>query len=77
MTKFLDLQGLQTAWARTKEYVSNVLKTSVSDRLGKANGIATLGADSKLTPSQLPTLKTVNGQSVIGSGDIAIDLSLY
>ena len=77
MTKFLDLQGLQAAWARTKEYVSNALKTSVSDRLGKANGIATLGADSKLTPSQLPTLKTVNGQSVIGSGDIAIDLSLY
>lgn len=77
MAKFLDLQGLQAAWARTKEYVAAALKTALTDRLGKPNGIATLGADSKLTASQLPALKSVNGQSIIGSGNIAIDLSLY
>lgn len=44
---------------------------------GTANGVATLGSDSKLTASQLPALKTVNGQSVVGSGNISIDLSLY
>ena len=77
MAKFLDLQGLQAAWARTKGYVAAALKSALTDRLGKANGIATLGADSKLTASQLPALKSVNGQSIIGSGNIAIDLSLY
>ena len=77
MAKFLNLQGLQAAWARTKEYVAVALKSALTDRLGKANGIATLGADSKLTASQLPVLKSVNGQSIIGSGNIAFDISLY
>ena len=77
MGKFLDLNGLQVVWARIKEYVGSSIKSSVSDRLGVANGIATLGADGKLSETQLPGLKTVNGQSVVGSGDITIDLSLY
>lgn len=45
--------------------------------MGKANGVATLGADGKLTGGQLPGMKTVNGESILGSGDITIDLSLY
>lgn len=39
--------------------------------------IATLGSDGKLTASQLPALKTINNESVVGSGNITIDLSLY
>ena len=31
----------------------------------------------KLTASQLPALKTINGSSIVGSGNITIDLSLY
>ncbi len=77
MAKYLDSNGLHVVWARVKELVGNVIKVNVTDKLGKANGLATLGADGKLTGSQLPALKSVNGQSVVGSGDITIDLSLY
>ena len=45
--------------------------------MGVASGVATLGTDGKLTTAQLPAMKTVNGQSVVGSGNISIDLSLY
>lgn len=45
--------------------------------MGVASGVATLGTDGKLTAAQLPAMKTVNGESVVGSGDIKIDLSLY
>jgi len=76
MANFLDKAGVQTLWAKTKAYANNAAK-GITDKLGEANGIATLGADSKLTASQLPTLKTINGNSVVGSGNITIDLSLY
>lgn len=56
--------------------VDNVKQIPASER-GKANGVATLGTDSKLTAAQMPAMKTINGESVVGSGDIKIDLSLY
>lgn len=56
--------------------VDNVQQIPASER-GKANGVATLGADGKLTAAQMPAMKTVNGESVVGSGNIKIDLSLY
>lgn len=59
--------------------LSNVTNDAQVKRseMGKASGVATLGADRKLPAEQLPTLKTINGTSVVGSGDIAIDLTLY
>lgn len=77
MSKFLDSVGLTVLWGRVKELVGNAIKTSVSDRLGAYGGIATLGADGRLADGQLPVLKTVNGQSVVGSGNIEIDLSVF
>lgn len=56
--------------------VDNVKQIPASEK-GKANGVATLGTDGKLTAAQMPAMKTVNGESVVGSGDIKIDLSLY
>lgn len=56
--------------------VDNVKQLPASEK-GKANGVATLGTDSKLTAAQMPAMKTINGESVVGSGDIKIDLSLY
>lgn len=56
--------------------VDNVKQIPASER-GKANGVATLGTDGKLTAAQMPAMKTINGESVVGSGDIKIDLSLY
>lgn len=76
MSKFLDKSGVQTLWGKVKEAVSNSANEFES-KLGAANGIATLGSDSKLTPSQLPALKTINGESVVGSGNITIDLGIY
>lgn len=73
MGKYLDLSGVTTLWSKTKEHV----KTNVTDKKGVANGFASLGSDGKLPTAQLPALKTVNGSSIIGSGNIAIDLSLY
>lgn len=77
MGKFLDSTGLHVVWARVKELLTATVKANVSDRLGAAGGIATLGTDGKLTGSQLPALKSVNGQSVVGSGNIEIDLSIF
>ncbi len=55
---------------------SDVLK-SIEDYLGKANGIATLDSNAKLTESQLPSLKTINGFSIKGEGNINIDSMKY
>lgn len=44
--------------------------------MGVASGVATLGSDGKVPSAQL-ALKTVNGQSIYGSGNVTIDLSLY
>lgn len=64
---------------KTDVGLSNVTNDAQVKRseMGKASGVATLDADSKLPAEQLPTLKTINGTSVVGSGDIAIDLTLY
>lgn len=56
--------------------VDNVKQIPASEK-GNANGVATLGTDSKLTAAQMPAMKTINGESVVGSGNIKIDLSLY
>ena len=56
--------------------VANVAQIPLSQK-GVASGVATLGTDGKLTAAQLPAMKTVNGVSVVGSGNISIDLSLY
>lgn len=56
--------------------VTNEAQIPLSQK-GIASGVATLGTDSKLTAAQLPAMKTVNGVSVVGSGNISIDLSLY
>lgn len=56
--------------------VDNVKQIPASEK-GTANGVATLGTDGKLTAAQMPAMKTINGESVVGSGDIKIDLSLY
>lgn len=56
--------------------VDNVKHIPASEK-GKANGVASLGTDGKLTAAQMPAMKTINGESVVGSGDIKIDLSLY
>lgn len=56
--------------------VLNVAQIPATEK-GAANGVATLGSDGKLTASQLPALKTINGSSIVGSGNITIDLSLY
>ena len=56
--------------------VTNVAQIPLSQK-GVASGVATLGTDGKLTAEQLPAMKTVNGVSVVGSGNISIDLSLY
>lgn len=56
--------------------VDNVKQIPASEK-GKANGVATLGTDSKLTAAQMPAMKTINGESVVGPGNIKIDLSLY
>lgn len=56
--------------------VTNEAQIPLSQK-GVASGVATLGTDGKLAAGQLPAMKTVNGVSVVGSGNISIDLSLY
>lgn len=56
--------------------VTNEAQIPLSQK-GVASGVATLDTDGRLTAAQLPAMKTVNGVSVVGSGNISIDLSLY
>lgn len=65
----------------TKEHVglgnvTNDKQIPLSQK-GATNGVATLGADGKLTSTQIPTTKTINGQSIFGSGNITVSTSLY
>lgn len=70
---FLNKLGLIKLWSKIKELVSN----NVNKREGKPKGIATLDTNGKLPAVQLTSLKTINGESVIGDGNITIDLNIY
>lgn len=76
MVKYVSNSNLARYTVKMKKNIADRVK-EVTDKEGAANGVATLGADGKLTAAQLPALKSVNGVSVVGSGDISIDLSLY
>lgn len=56
--------------------VTNVAQIPLSQK-GAASGVAMLDANGMLVVGQLPAMKTINGESVVGYGDIHIDLSLY
>lgn len=76
MVEYVSNSNLARYTVKMKKNIADRVK-EVTDKEGAANGVATLGADGKLTAAQLPALKSVNGVSVVGSGDISIDLSLY
>lgn len=63
--KYLNSEGVVTLWNKIKSF------------MGVANGFASLDANAKLKADQLPTFKTINEQSLIGEGNINIDLTLY
>lgn len=56
--------------------VDNVKQIPFSQR-GAVNGVATLDDDGKLTSTQIPETKLINGQSIFGSGNITVSTSLY
>jgi len=68
--KFLSKDGVTRLWGLMKTYVTSV-KTSLETSI---NGVA---ADKQDTLVSGTNIKTVNGQSLLGSGDITIDLTLY
>lgn len=76
MGKLIDSTGISVLWNKVKNLVKTKVDEGIVDKLGKAEGIATLDENSKLTESQLPSLKTVNGVSIVGEGNIEIDLSV-
>lgn len=81
---------LQTEIAQQKEDVYSALGElkylhkhicerieSLTESIGQANGIATLDENGKLSAEQLPILKTINNESIVGEGNITIDLNIY
>lgn len=76
MGKFLDKQGVTLLWGKTKELL-NSKGNEILNTKGQPNGLASLDGDGKLEASQLPSLKTINGESIVGSGNITIDLGIY
>lgn len=77
MSKFLDLTGVSNLWGKVKSKILSDITSNVTNKIGVANGIASLGSNAKLPVSQLPALKTINNNSIVGEGNISIDLSLY
>lgn len=53
MTKVLDLNGLEYFWGKVKTHVSE--KSISKEEKGAADGVATLGSDSKVPAAQLPS----------------------
>lgn len=60
-----------------EQAILKLIEESIFDQLDKANGIATLDEEGKLKSNQIPDLKTINNQSIVGKGNITLDLSLY
>lgn len=58
-----------------KAYTDTQIKNKLTDQLGDT--IAELDTDNKLKVEQLPNLKTINGNSIVGNGNITIDLNIY
>lgn len=83
MSKYLDKSGVQELWDKTKGLVQNTqgdLNSQIEGlegKIGQADGIASLDSTGKLPATQLPNLKTVNGESIVGTGDIEVDLNIY
>lgn len=48
-----------------------------ANQKGKPNGVATLDAEGKVPVVQMPTTKTINGESIFGSGNLQLSASLY
>lgn len=76
MSKFLTLEHATTIASKVKNYVqSNKPGVATASTAGLVKPGTGLSVDSAgvLTPQ----LKTVNGQSMVGSGNITIDLGVY
>lgn len=68
---------ITAAKIEVKDYTDIQLTQKVTNQLGNGGGIATLTENGRLLVDQLPTLKTINGNSIVGNGDITIDLNIY
>lgn len=77
MSKFLDKQGVSKLWGRLKDFVNTSISNNVTNKVGQPDGVAGLDSNGKLPTTQLPDLKNINGESIVGSGNITIDLSIY
>lgn len=75
--KFLDSDGVTTLWSKVKTYISTQFTNYTTTNKGQANGFASLDTNGKLPTIQLPTFKTINGESLIGSGNIVLNVDLY
>lgn len=66
MTKYLNKEGLTKVWGKVKAQ-DTALKTALEAEIAKKQDTLVSGT----------SIKTVNGTSLLGSGDITIDLTLY
>ena len=64
--KYISLDGLKRAFEQIVNYVKAQIKSNVTDKLGVASGIATLGTDGKLTSGQLPSIN----KTYVGLGNV-------
>lgn len=64
--KYISLSGLKRAFEQIVNYVKAQIKSNVTDKLGVASGIATLGTDGKLTSGQLPSIN----KTYVGLGNV-------
>ena len=83
MVKVLDLNGLEYFWGKVKTYVSE--KSIGKGEKGAANGVATLGSDSKIPAAQLPSFVddvleyagTVSGVIIQSTSQSSVDAVYY
>lgn len=74
-TLFTSAQGeAKDKLAYAEQIWDNDLKQYQSDINKKR---ASLGEDNKILVSQLPSFKTINGKSIVGEGNIELDITLF
>lgn len=76
--KFVDLVGITKVIDWVKTIRSDIQSSFVSvNQIGQPLGVAELNGEGVLKADNCPAIKSINGKSLYGEGNITIDLSLF
>ena len=76
--KFVDLVGITKVIDWVKKIRSDIQSSFIPvNQIGQPFGVAELNGEGVLRADNCPAIKSINGASLYGEGNITIDLSLF